>query len=142
MSTRANIIVYIKDADKTTKICNLYRHSDGYPTGLWQELLNATIDCSGDRELLACLWSMKYPPSFATDLSCDIEYLYKIYAGEMEHLHDKKYIKITVQPVKLRDATPKEFEAISQPNTKDEMAVNDFIIKELKTQGADQRIPF
>lgn len=141
MSTRACIQIYLeksnyeKDEHGERKFmnterkpyCLLYRHCDWYPSGLWQDLLDGLKDCDWDRRLLECLGKMEYPPEFTNWHHCDIEYFYKIYAWEMSHAQDKKPIKITVKPVRMRDATDKQREELEKPNNDDEIDVEEAI---------------
>lgn len=63
---------------------------------------------------------MDYPPEFTPYLHVDIEYLYKIYAGQMTHKEDKRAIQITVTPVELWDAPDSEYERLKKPGQPEE----------------------
>ena len=141
MSTRACIQVYLEKSNykentegkrefvntERKPYCLLYRPCDWYPSGLWQDLLEVLKDCDWDRRLLECLGKMEYPPEFTNTRHSDIEYLYKIYAGEMSHRDDKKAINITVKPVHMWDATDEQREELEKPNNEDEIEVEEAI---------------
>lgn len=68
---------------------------------------------------------MEYPPEFTNWHHSDIEYFYKIYAGEMSHKHDQKAITITYKPVSMWDATDEQREELVKPHNEDETNVLD-----------------
>lgn len=138
MSTRACAVLYTmettrtktgKEKTKAKRIVKLYRHCDGYPEGLWIDLLEWLKTCDDDSRLLECLGKMEYPPEFTTGFHADIEYLYKVYAWMMSHKNDKKPIKITFMPVSMRDKTHKQMKDLEAPNHPDEKDVLEYLIE-------------
>lgn len=94
MATRANIIV----RHNGQEVATFYKHYDGYPEGLGEQLKDAFKDCKGSRDTLRCISKID-EVELTEGTHGDIEYLYHINADFMSHAGDTAETYIQYQSV-------------------------------------------
>jgi len=98
MSTRANVSIYSVEWWEKKGVAILYRHCDGYPEWLWEELKEALYNSNWIRdvfELLGKVWWLQ----FTDCIHWDIEYHYYIEAWFMFHSTDNKWLKLICKKI-------------------------------------------